>query len=208
MPPKTFEEVWRLLHELEGKPVYTLVRKSPNFIVEFTPTNMMRHTNSEDGKGRNKPTRVPKTVFQDIWRDLTTTGFCPIGKYDYRIAAACLVEVRALGVKLDEGPSPHTISLKSVRDISKIKTQMSTRDEVDEEFGDLDRIVVDPDICSGKPTIRGTRIMVTNVLSMMAGGYPVRRVVESYPELTEADVSAALEYASQIIDEEKIIARR
>ena len=68
-------------------------------------------------------------------------------------------------------------------------------------------ISVDPDICNGKPCIHGTRIMVTNILGMMAGGYSVKRVLDSYPELTEADVSAALEYASQIIDEEKIIAR-
>lgn len=49
--------------------------------------------------------------------------------------------------------------------------------------------------------------MVTNILGMMAGGYSTEKVLKSYPELTKADVSAALEYASQIIDEEKIIAR-
>lgn len=69
-------------------------------------------------------------------------------------------------------------------------------------------IAIDPNICNGKPFIHGTRIMVTNILGMMAGGYSVKRVIESYPELTKADVSAALEYASQIIDEERIIAQR
>lgn len=69
-------------------------------------------------------------------------------------------------------------------------------------------ITIDPDICNGKPCIHGTRIMVTNILGMMAGGYSVKRVLESYPELTNQDVSAALEYASQIIDEEKVIAHR
>jgi uncharacterized protein (DUF433 family) len=60
-----------------------------------------------------------------------------------------------------------------------------------------DRIVVDPQICSGKPVIRGTRIMLKNILGMLAGGYTVERIVQAYPELTSADVSAALEYAAQ-----------
>ncbi len=68
-------------------------------------------------------------------------------------------------------------------------------------------ITIDQNICNGKPCIHGTRIMVTNILGMMAGGYSMKGILESYPELIEADVSAALEYASQIIDEEKIIAR-
>ncbi len=70
-----------------------------------------------------------------------------------------------------------------------------------------DRITVDPEICAGKPCIRGTRIMVTNILGMLAGGYSTDRVLESYPELGMEDISAALEYASQVIDEEKVIAR-
>lgn len=70
-----------------------------------------------------------------------------------------------------------------------------------------DRIVVDSKICSGKPTIRGTRIMVTNILGMVAGGYTMARIIEAYPELTKNDVTAALEYASQVIDEEKVIPR-
>ena len=70
-----------------------------------------------------------------------------------------------------------------------------------------DRIVVDPNICSGKPTIRGTRIMVKNILGMVAGGYTMARIIDAYPELTTHDVTAALQYASQVIDEEKVIPR-
>ena len=70
-----------------------------------------------------------------------------------------------------------------------------------------DRIVVDPNICSGKPTVRGTRIMVTNILGMVAGGYTMARIIDGYPGLTTNDVAAALEYASQVIDEEKVIPR-
>jgi uncharacterized protein (DUF433 family) len=70
-----------------------------------------------------------------------------------------------------------------------------------------DRIVVDSKVCSGKPTIRGTRIMVKNILGMVAGGYTMAGIIEAYPELTNNDVTAALEYASQVIDEEKVIPR-
>ena len=69
------------------------------------------------------------------------------------------------------------------------------------------RITVDPNICSGKPCIRGTRIMVKNILGMLAGSYTVEKILKSYLELVQEDISAALEYASQIIDEEKVIAR-
>ncbi len=69
------------------------------------------------------------------------------------------------------------------------------------------RIVCDPKICSGNPTIRGTRIMVTNILGMVAGGYAADRIIKAYPELDQEDISAALQYASQVIDEEKVIAR-
>jgi uncharacterized protein (DUF433 family) len=69
-----------------------------------------------------------------------------------------------------------------------------------------DRIIVDPKICSGKPVIKGTRIMVKNILGMIAGRYSVDRIVQAYPELTPEDVSAALEYAAEVIAEEQIFA--
>ena len=70
-----------------------------------------------------------------------------------------------------------------------------------------DRISVDPQVCSGKPCIRGTRIPVTTLLGMVAGGYTLDRLLEAYPDLTREDIQAALAYASRVIDEEKVIAR-
>ena len=68
-------------------------------------------------------------------------------------------------------------------------------------------IVVDPNICSGKPVIKGTRIMVKKILGMVAGGYGIERILNAYPELTREMVQAALEYAAAVIDEEQVIAR-
>lgn len=67
-----------------------------------------------------------------------------------------------------------------------------------------EHIVTDPSVCSGKPVIRGTRIMVRNILGLVAGGYTVERVVQTYPELSKDDVSAALEYAARLVGEEQI----
>jgi uncharacterized protein (DUF433 family) len=71
----------------------------------------------------------------------------------------------------------------------------------------MDRIEVNPGICSGKPVIRGTRIMVRNILGMVAGGYTVDRILAVYPDLTREDVKAALEYAARVVDEEQVIPR-
>ena len=66
-------------------------------------------------------------------------------------------------------------------------------------------IVVDSTICGGKPVIRGTRIMVKNILGMIAGGYTIKDVCTAYPELTPEMVQAALEYAASVIDEEQVL---
>ncbi len=69
-----------------------------------------------------------------------------------------------------------------------------------------DWIIVDPAVCGGKPIIRGTRIMVKNILGMIAGGYTLRQILQAYPELTQDMVAAALEYAATVIDEEQVLA--
>jgi len=68
-----------------------------------------------------------------------------------------------------------------------------------------ERVIIDPKICHGKPCIRGTRIMVSNILSLLAGGYDIARVLRNYPELTQADVLAALEYAGEVVRDEEIL---
>jgi uncharacterized protein (DUF433 family) len=71
----------------------------------------------------------------------------------------------------------------------------------------MSRIDVNPGICGGKPVIRGTRIMVRNILGMVAGGYTVDMIVAAYPDLTRDDVKAVLEYAAQVVDEDQVVTR-
>jgi len=66
-------------------------------------------------------------------------------------------------------------------------------------------ITVDPKICAGKPTIRGTRIMVKNILGLIAGGYALDQVLQTYPELSREMDDAALQCAVTVIDEEKVL---
>jgi len=68
-----------------------------------------------------------------------------------------------------------------------------------------DHIVVDPEICSGKPVIRGTRIMVKNILGMVAGGYTVEDILQAYPELSQESIQSALEYAAMVVDEQQVV---
>ncbi len=49
--------------------------------------------------------------------------------------------------------------------------------------------------------------MVRNILGMVAGGYNIERVLAAYPDLTSEDVSAALESAAQVIDEDQVVNR-
>jgi uncharacterized protein (DUF433 family) len=60
-----------------------------------------------------------------------------------------------------------------------------------------DRIVVDPEILAGKPTVRGTRIPVELVLKRLAENPDVEALFEAYPRLTMDDVRACLEYAQE-----------
>jgi uncharacterized protein (DUF433 family) len=62
-----------------------------------------------------------------------------------------------------------------------------------------DRITVSPDICNGKPVIRGTRITVQTVLEFLAAGDSIEDLLEEYPALKRDDVQACLEYASKLM---------
>ena len=55
-----------------------------------------------------------------------------------------------------------------------------------------DWITVDPGVCHGKPIVRGTRIMVSNILSLLAGGYAIAQILDYYPELSEEAIKGAL----------------
>ena len=62
----------------------------------------------------------------------------------------------------------------------------------------LDRISVDPNVCFGKPCIRGTRIWVSLILDFLASGMTMKEIVEEYPQLTEEGIRAAIAYGAEM----------
>lgn len=65
----------------------------------------------------------------------------------------------------------------------------------------FDRIVTNPDVCLGQPTIRGLRITVAFVLKLMASAMTHQEILEAYPELEEEDLHQAIEYAAWLAGE-------
>lgn len=64
------------------------------------------------------------------------------------------------------------------------------------------RIVIDPKICHGKPVIRGTRTPVAIVVGSLAAGMSFEDVQREY-DLTVEDIRAALQFASELVDQEQ-----
>lgn len=62
----------------------------------------------------------------------------------------------------------------------------------------LKRITRDPDICHGKPTVRGLRYPVDMLLDLMASGMTTQEILEDYPDLERDDLMACLRYAARI----------
>jgi len=66
----------------------------------------------------------------------------------------------------------------------------------------IDKIASDPKICSGKPCIKGTRIPVHIILDLLAAGETFEGVIKAYPNISDEQIRACLEYASVLADEE------
>jgi uncharacterized protein (DUF433 family) len=62
-----------------------------------------------------------------------------------------------------------------------------------------DRIVINPEICNGRPTVRGTRITAQTVLEFLGAGDSIEDVLEEYPSLTKEDVLACLQFSSRLL---------
>ena len=62
----------------------------------------------------------------------------------------------------------------------------------------LSRIAVDPQVCFGKPCIRGTRIWVSLLLDFLASGASMEEILENYPHLKREDVLAAIAYGAEM----------
>ena len=64
----------------------------------------------------------------------------------------------------------------------------------------MDRITVDPHVCHGKPCVRGTRVMVSQILEMIAAGDTLDDVATAFPHVHREDVAAALLWAARRVE--------
>lgn len=68
----------------------------------------------------------------------------------------------------------------------------------------LERVSIDPNVCFGKPCIRGTRIWVSLILDFLANGDTIEDILGEYPQLTIEDVRAAIAYGAEMSRERYI----
>mgnify|MGYP000546891988 CR=1 FL=1 len=64
------------------------------------------------------------------------------------------------------------------------------------------RISIDPKICHGQACIKGTRIPVYQIVGMLANGDTVENLLSAFPTMTQEDISACLEYAACLVEEQ------
>jgi len=69
----------------------------------------------------------------------------------------------------------------------------------------LKRITIDPNVCHGKPCIRGMRYPVGSILEYLAGGDRIVDILEEFPDLEEEDILACLAYASLAVNSKTMI---
>ena len=66
----------------------------------------------------------------------------------------------------------------------------------------LERISINPKICHGQACIKGTRITVYQIVSMLANGDSIDDLLEAYPTIEREDILACLEYAASLTEEQ------
>jgi uncharacterized protein (DUF433 family) len=64
----------------------------------------------------------------------------------------------------------------------------------------LARVTIDDAVCGGRPCIRGMRIRVTDILSLLASGASFEEILEDYPYIEREDILASIEYAARQTD--------
>jgi uncharacterized protein (DUF433 family) len=69
-----------------------------------------------------------------------------------------------------------------------------------------ERIQLNPSVMRGKPCIKGTRLPVYLLLQKMAAGETAEAILKAYPQLVRDDLTACLDYASQLATEEVVLA--
>jgi uncharacterized protein (DUF433 family) len=68
-----------------------------------------------------------------------------------------------------------------------------------------EHVTIDPELYHGDPCIKGTRIPVATIIGSLADGMTAEEVIETYPQLTETQIQAALAYAADIMRQDLLL---
>ncbi len=67
------------------------------------------------------------------------------------------------------------------------------------------KIIIDPNICNGKPILRGKRITVQTILEFLSAGDSREEILKQYPSLEEEDIKACLTFATQLMSHKYVL---
>ena len=68
----------------------------------------------------------------------------------------------------------------------------------------FERVTIDPNVCTGKPCIRGLRFPVSRLLGLLAAGETKESILKAYPYLEPEDINEALRYAAYLAEDETV----
>jgi len=71
-----------------------------------------------------------------------------------------------------------------------------------------EHIIADPEVLTGKPVIKGTRLSVEFILGLLAEGWDEKKILENYPQIDGSDLQAIFSYASECLKDEEYVALR
>jgi uncharacterized protein (DUF433 family) len=77
-------------------------------------------------------------------------------------------------------------------------TRVMERESVDHSRKLIERITIDPDICHGKPCIRGLRYPVEVILELLSAGMTIEEILEDFDDLERQDILAVLAFAARL----------
>ena len=106
----------------------------------------------------------------------------------FAVRIGSISNCQALGSILDQAPA----SVMALSELSRAESGVMERNEL------LKKISIDPNVCFGKPCVRGHRIWVSLILDLLALGMTVEQVLEQYPQLCREDVLACVAYGAEM----------
>jgi uncharacterized protein (DUF433 family) len=67
-----------------------------------------------------------------------------------------------------------------------------------------ERIMIDPEVLTGKPIVKGARLAVEFIVGLLAQGWSEKDILQNYPGLTREDILACLSYAREVLQDERV----